>query len=160
MEQEDEKSPNGEIKKTDYIYVETEEYDPGQEFRGHKYKGFQKEFRYSYQKMGTRSYPVSVRIICLLCAIFLFFFLLLATPLVLLFLAINTLTLFQWEAFWQRTKMVAGTYSKILVTTLGLLVGVISPALGISLILVYFMMLGQKSGDVWVEKIFKASQKS
>ena len=154
MQNEDNHNQKGEIKKPDYIYVDTEDYDPGREFGG-----FQKEFKYSYQKMGARSYPVTVRIICLLCALFLLFFLLLATPFILLFLSINIVTLFQLDAFWKRTKMVWSTYSKMLITALGLLVGVISPALGISLIMVYFMMRGQEGDDIWVEKIFRASKK-
>ncbi len=152
--EEEEKESRKELKEPDTIYVETEDYEPGREFGG-----FQKEFQHSYEKMGARSYPISVRVVCLFCSLFILFFLLLATPFLLFFLGVNILTLFQWDAFKQRTKVIWFTYSKMLVTALGLLVAVLSPALGISIILVYFMMQGQKSEDVWVERIFRASKK-
>lgn len=143
-----------EIEKPERIYVETEDYDPG-----HEFGGFQKEFKSSYQRIGARSYPVSVRIACLFLTLFLLFFLLLATPFVLLFFGVNVLTFFQWNTLWQRTKIVWSTYSKMIVTAFGLLVGIFSPALGLSIIVVYLMMQGQKSSNTWVERIFKASKK-
>lgn len=154
MDQDEHSEEKGEIKKPEFIYVETEEYHAG-----HEYGGFQEEFKESYQKMGSRQYPIAVRFVCFIGAFFLLFFLLLATPFLIVFTVINVLTLFQWKAWAQKTKQVWKTYSKMFVTVLGLLLAVISPAFGLSVILVYLMMNGQKTDDVWVNRIFEASLK-
>lgn len=151
MDQEDHSKENGEIKKPEFIYVETEDYQTGREFGG-----FQEEFKQSYEKMGAREYPLAVRFVCFVSAFFLLFFLLLATPFLIAFAVINILTFFQWDAWAQKTKQVWQSYSKMFVTMFGLLLAVISPAFGISVILVYLMMSGQKKDDVWVNRIFEA----
>lgn len=154
MDSEERFEDKGEIKKPEFIYVETEDYHAG-----HEYGGFQEEFKQSYQKMGSKNYPIAVRFVCFVCAFFIFFFLLLATPFQVVFAVVNTLTLFQWKTWAQRTKQVWQTYSKMFVTVLGLLLAVISPPFGLSVILVYLMMNGQKTDDVWVQRIFEANRK-
>ena len=155
MDQDEHSKEHGKIQKPEFIYVETEDYNAG-----HEFGGFQEEFKQSYEKMGTRQYPAAVRFVCFVSAFFLAFFLLLATPFLLFFVGVNILTFFQWDSFSTRTQQVWETYSKMFVTTIGLLIAVISPALGLSVILVYLMMKGQKTDNMWVNRIFEARYKN
>ncbi len=143
---EEKKSQN----KPEFIYVETEHYD-----EGHEFGGFQKEFQQSYQKMETKNYPAAVRMVCFVCSFFLILFLLLAAPFLLLFVGINLLTFFQLKLFWEKTVQLWSMFKRMFVTALGLLIAVLSPAFGLSVIMVYFMMSGGNYERDWVARVFK-----
>jgi hypothetical protein len=150
MDQERWPPENEQRELPEFIYIETENHEE----QGSR--GYQEEFRASFDKMEGRNYPFSVRLVCLISALFLLFAVLLTTPFLLVFFLINLVTVFQLTAFWERTKQLWNAYRKLFVTLLGLFVAVFSPAFGLSIIMMYFMMRGQQSDQQWVSRIMEA----
>lgn len=120
---------------------------------GHSFK---QEFSHSFHKLEGKQFSVGIRIICLICAIFMMIALVFIVPVFLLFLGFNILTLFQMSDFWARTKVLWRQLIKVVVLIFGLLVSVISPSVGLALIVVYLAMSGQSRDQEWVSRIMKA----
>jgi len=135
----------------EFIFVEE-----GKTEEGETIGGFKEEFKESVSQMENRAYPVSVRIVCLLVAFFLSIVVLISIPFLLGFFSLNLVTFFQMEAFWKRTQKFWDTFKKLFVTVLGLVIAFFSPAFGLSVIMVYFMMRGQQMDQVWVNRMMQS----
>lgn len=140
-----------ERKMPEFIFVEE-----GKTEDGKKYGEFKEEFQESVHKMEDRAYPISVRIVCLIMALFLSIIVLISIPFLLGFLSINLVTFFQMGPFWERTQQFLETFKKLFVTVLGLIIAFFSPAFGLSVIMVYFMMRGQQMDQQWVSRIMES----
>lgn len=134
----------------EFIYVEPEVEDDR--------KGFRREEEYqSIHSLQSQRFPFGMRILFLFLSCLLLFFLIIVAPIVLLLTGFNLLTMRKIENFNKNTIQLWGAFKKMVVVALGLLVAIFSPAFGISIIMIYFMMHKDNFGKVWMERIMKPS---
>lgn len=136
----------------EFVYVEEE----GEWRQEEPFEHFKEHFSHSAEMMKKQHYPLALRIFCLIGSLFLFAFTFFVLIYVALSLVVNILTFFRMRGFWERTKSWWGALKKTFVTSSGLLVAVFSPAFGLAIIMVYFLLLGQSMDEQWATRILKS----
>ncbi len=134
----------------EFIFLETEQDEPRKGFRDTS-----EDFKQSFKTIQGQSYPAAIRLVFFFFAFVLVLFSMIITPIVLFFIVFNFLTLFKLETFNRNAQQLWNAYKKLLVMGVGLTLAVFSPPLGISVIMIYFMMRGEQFGNVWVNRFMQ-----
>ncbi len=135
----------------EFIYIDTDQRYHEEYFR----EGPRTAFGASFESLTRREYPLMLRLFCLVFSSLVLFFACFVLAFVLLFTAINLVTFFTLTDFWKRTKSLWEQLKKLFVSGIGLLVAVVSPAFGFSIIMVYFLLKGARMDEDWVSRMMR-----
>jgi hypothetical protein len=138
----------------EFIFV-----DVDRESEAQKTSGFEEQYFRSFQALKHKDSSISLRITCLLGALLLLVTLMFAIPFLLLFLLFNVLTFFKIQSFWAQTKKLWLYLKRALVMALGFSVAVFSPSFGVTLIMIYFLLQGQKMENHFMMKLMRSSMR-
>lgn len=137
----------------EYIYIDSKENFSQEEPFSTHYE--HKEHRYSFEQLAHKEYPFVLRIVCLFVASLVLSFTALVLFLFMIFFFANAVTFFHFENFWKGTKQLWEQIKKLFVCGLGLTVAVVSPAFGLSMIMLYFVVKGSNMNEDWVSRTMK-----
>lgn len=135
----------------EFIFV-----DADRESETPRYGGFEEQYFRSFQTLKHKDSSISVRITCLLGALLLSVIVALATPLLLLCVILNVLTFFKGKNFWLQTKKLWMYLKRACVVILGFLVALFSPSFGLTIIMIYFLLQGQRMENDFMMKLLRS----
>lgn len=149
MEQEDKDRT---IHQPEYVILDKEEDESRKE---QQYGKEQADYLATLHKIGQMKFGVGLRLLCLVAA----FFTALATAfiaaLALVAVAMGAITLFLSKDVNTQVLKALSNVRKLFVITFGLLVAVFSPALGLGLIVLYFMLKGESLQQDLINKVVR-----
>lgn len=152
--EEDADSEKGKRRLPDFIYV-----DDGPHFEKPHFGGFEEQFQ-SFGGIADKDFPLSVRALCLLGAIVLLLIVTAAIPFLLLFIFLNLISFFKSADLWSNTKKLWSHMKTGIVAIIGLVIAVFSPAFGISIIFLYYLLQGKKLENQIMMKLMKGRMKN
>ena len=149
MEQEDKDRT---IHQPEYVILDKEE-DEARKDEG--YAKEQADYLTTLHKIGQMKFGVGLRILCLLAAFFVALATVFIAALSLIAVAMGALTLFLSKEVNTQVLKALNNVRKLFVITFGLLIAVFSPALGLGLIVLYFMLKGESLQQDLINKVVR-----
>lgn len=146
---------NEERKLPDFIYVDNG--DHYENFQGGAWRE-RKEYLESIQKLGKGKYPFSLRILTFFASLATFFTSCIALILCLPAFIIAALLLFQVKKVNAVLKKYWKLFKRTLVISFGLIISSFSPSIGFGIILLYFLILGEKINNRFLAHMVNLSK--
>jgi hypothetical protein len=132
----------------DYIYVD--------EKSDEKTKGdFGEKYFTSLNNLNARTYPFALRLMTLFGAIILGFWMFLLGACLGVLALVSAVFFFQWKELNQLTHRFSKIVCRLFAISLSLLVATWDPAFGFGIILLYFMLQGEKLETGFMGRILK-----
>lgn len=145
MEENDRK-----IHQPEYIILDKEEEEPK-----HQYAKEQADYLATLHKIGQMRFGVGLRILCLLGGVVAAIATTIVAALSLIVVAMGAITLFLSKDINEQVLKALRNVRKLIVITFGLLLAVLSPALGLGMIILYFMLKGESIQQDLINKVVK-----
>lgn len=114
-----------------------------------------KEYYHSFMSLERSHYSPLVRFFFFLGSFLIVCFSFLLLILSVFYLVLNAATFFQVASFKQQLIRIWGRYKTVLVFSLGLFIATLSPPFGFSIILVYFMLQGQRLENTMMSRFMR-----
>lgn len=145
--------PNGEkkIHRPEFIILQSDE---GEDDLG-AFATAHSEYYDSLKKLNKVQFSVPLRLVIALAFFVLLFLSVLALFFCSISLILSTVTLFMIKEMNANLYKSWKNVKKVLVFTVGLFLAIFSPALGLGLIVLYFMLLGEQLNKSFVSRLFK-----
>lgn len=140
-------------KMPEFIYVDP---DVETEREAPDLGGFGQEYFTSFQTFKKKDSSIMVRVVSFFGALILLGAVILGLPFFLLFLALNLITFFKMKPFWEQTIKLWEYIKRVLAVIVGLFVAVFSPSFGLTIIMVYFLLQGQRLENQFMMKLMKS----
>lgn len=148
MEQEEDKDRT--VHQPEYIILDKEE-EPAQP----QYAKEQADYLTTLHKIGQMRFGVGIRFLCLVAGLVAAIATLFVAALSLIVVALGAITLFLSKDVNTQVLNSLRNVRKLLVITFGLLLAVVSPALGLGMIVLYFMLKGESLQQDIINKVVK-----
>lgn len=136
------------IHQPEYVILDKEEEQPQQQ-----YAKEQADYLTTLHKIGQLRFGLGLRILCLLAAGIAAIATAIIAVLALIVVAMGAITLFLSKDINAQVLKALRNVRKLLVITFGLFLAVFSPALGLGMIVLYFMLKGESLQQDIINKV-------